>query len=240
MFRMTRKNGRSSPASIPATPAGDKAFRVAPLATVDQHLRLHSRGADGGTPVHSRAAGHEGQAIDDVKLIETDNHVSRRCSSSGEMVPSWKALGARVRRRGPAGAQQAQAILGATGPAPGSLSSMSIARRVALQVGIRLYAAGYARRLFPGLQIRAGFCHSFSLNARTPRCKNVGMIGDFREHGPRLGDAAVVLVRHCQKIERVRVLIAGLDGLLEETNRFGPIGLGDRCDRDYVLHFGHS
>jgi hypothetical protein len=64
-------------------------------------------------------------------------------------------------------------------------------------------------------------------------------IGDFREDGPRLRDAAVVLVRHRQEVEGVRVLIAGFDGLLEEPDRLGPIGLGDGCDRDNVLHVGH-
>ena len=71
--------------------------------------------------------------------------------------------------------------------------------------------------------------------------KDVGVrVGYFCKHRARFRSAAVVLVRHRQQVKRVRILIAGLDGLFKETNRLGPVRLGNGDDRDNFLHVGHS
>src|SRR5262249_1678084 len=50
----------------------------------------------------------------------------------------------------------------------------------------------------------------------------------------------LMLIRHREQVDGVRVLIARLHRLLEIADCVGPIRLGDRCDRDHVLRVRHG
>ena len=49
-----------------------------------------------------------------------------------------------------------------------------------------------------------------------------------------------MFVRHGQQVKAVRILIAGLERLLEKANRVRPSGIGDGGNGDDFVDVGHS